>query len=46
MSFKLLSILKASFFKAIEIQDIAQNLEAYLLMHQMSQNHHTSLTPH
>lgn len=45
MSFKLLSIMKASFFKTIEIEDIAQNLEAYLLMYQMSQNYHTCITP-
>lgn len=41
MSFKFLSILKASFLKTIEIEDIAQNLEAYLLM---NPNYHTSVT--
>lgn len=45
VSFKLLSILKVSLLKTIEIEDIVWNLEACLLMHQMSQNYNTSLTP-
>lgn len=47
MGFEILSILKASLKKkkkTREIEDTAQNLETYLLIHQISPNYYASIT--